>query len=385
MTDKSPKILIVSVDFPPHTDGVSTVSHELATRLSDLGEDIIVIGPKSRDDCSYDSRQKFKVIRTPLYEWGYLRFIPILFVMPFLIMKYRIKRVIAMNIGYGGVIAYLFSKILGFSYILWAYGYEFGKFENNYFIKKLYLRIYENSLFIAAITDFVKSRLLRFGVGQNKVVIIKPGTDPLRYYPVKVADDFRQRYCLENKRVILSVGRLIKRKGFDMTIRAMQDVVKIYPEAVYVIVGEGPFKERLGELSRKLKVGEHILFTGRVSNEGLLNFYNTCDLFIMPSRTLDDRGDIEGFGIVFLEAGACGKPVIGGLDGGMGEAIENGVTGLLVNSFDTKAIFSGIIKILSDREYARFLGENGRKRIIEELNWDRAVKAFYSNMLAHSL
>jgi phosphatidylinositol alpha-1,6-mannosyltransferase len=103
----------------------------------------------------------------------------------------------------------------------------------------------------------------------------------------------------------------------------------------------------------------------------------------MPSRTLDDRGDIEGFGIVFLEAGACAKPVIGGLGAGMGEAIESGVNGLLVNSFDTKAIFSGIIKILSNRNFACFLGENGRKKVIEELNWNRAIREFYNHLLVH--
>jgi phosphatidylinositol alpha-1,6-mannosyltransferase len=373
------KTLIVSVDFPPHTDGVSTVSHELATRLADLGEDLIVIGPRSKDDRSYDSKQKFRVIRTPLYELGYLRFIPIFLVMPFVIWKYRIKRVIAMNIGYGGIIAYLFYKVLGFSYILWAYGYEFGKFENNHFAKRLYLNIYQNSLFIVAITDFVKSRLLKFGVTPEKIVIIKPGTDPLKYYPVKPSANFKQRWGLENKRIVLSVGRLIERKGFDMTIRAMKDVVGVCPDAVYVMVGKGPYRQSLERLASELGVGKHILFAGRVSGEELLNFYNACDLFIMPSRTLDDRGDIEGFGIVFLEAGACAKPVIGGLGAGMGEAIESGVNGLLVNSFDTKAIFSGIIKILSNRNFACFLGENGRKKVIEELNWNRSIREFYKH------
>ena len=83
------------------------------------------------------------------------------------------------------------------------------------------------------------------------------------------------------------------------------------------------------------------------------------------------------------EAGACAKPVIGGLDGGMNEAVENGVTGLLVNSHDTKAISSAIIKILSDKNYGRLLGENGRKRVLEELNWERAVKLFHQQLSAY--
>jgi len=370
------KILIVSVDFPPHTDGVSTVAHELATRLSDAGEEIIVIGPSSKDDRKYDSRQSFRVIRTPLYEFGYLRFIPIFFVMPYIILRYRIKTVIAMNIAYGGIISYLFFRLLGFQYCLWAYGYEFSKFENNRFMRRLYQKIYEHSLFVAAITNFVRGRLIIFGVQPEKIVIIKPGADPQRYRPIKVEDEFIKRYNLQNKKVILSVGRLIERKGVDMAIRALREVLKKYPQTVYLLVGQGPFKERLEALAVESGVRESVRFAGRVPDEDLLKFYNICDLFIMPSRTLDDKGDIEGFGIVFLEAGSCEKPVIGGLDGGMAEAVENGVTGLLVNSFDTEAISCAIIKLLSDKGFAASLGKNGRRRVLEELNWGRAVSSF---------
>ncbi len=377
------RILIVSVDFPPHTDGVSTVSHELATRLTDFGEDVIVIGPKSKGDRAYDSKQKFKVIRSPLYEYGYLRFIPIFFVMLPVIIKYKIKKVIAMNIAYGGIISYIFFKCLGFSYILWAYGYEFAKFENNAVMRRLYLKIYNNSLYIAAISNFVKQRLIRFGVDLEKIVLIKPGTDPLKYYPLKINHDFIGRHNLENKRVIMSVCRLIERKGIDMTIRSMKDVLKEYPDAIYLVVGQGPFREKLKSLARELGIADSVRFMGRVSGEDLWKFYNLCDVFILPSRTLDNKGDVEGFGIVFLEAGACEKPVIGGLDGGMSEAIDNGVTGLLVNSFDTKEIFSAIIKILGDRNYASFLGKNGRRRVVEELNWDRAIGEFHRYLLAH--
>lgn len=375
------RVLIVSVDFPPHTDGVSTVSHELASRLAGSGEEVIVIGPKSKGDHEYDSKQKFRVIRTPLYEFGYLRFLPIFFVMPFIIAKYRIKKVIAMNIAYGGLISYLFFRLLGFSYILWAYGYEFAKFENKPFMRRLYLKIYKNSIFVAAITDFVKQRLVKFGVSPEKIVVVKPGSNPEKYHPIIVNNEFIERYKLGNKRPILSVGRLIERKGFDMTIRAMKDVLEEFPEAVYLILGKGQFKNRLEELVAEFGINGSVRFMGRVTDEELLSFYNLCELFIMPSRTLDGKGDIEGFGIVYLEANACGKPAIGGFDGGVGEAIKDGATGLLVDSCDVKAISGAIKKLLLDKDYARQLGENGRKRVLEELNWERTISQFRSYML----
>jgi phosphatidylinositol alpha-1,6-mannosyltransferase len=104
----------------------------------------------------------------------------------------------------------------------------------------------------------------------------------------------------------------------------------------------------------------------------------------MVSRTLKKEGDIEGFGIVFLEANACGKPVIGGSDGGMGEAIEDGRTGLLVDPLNPQEIARAVIKLLSDKNYAQVLGENGRRRVIEEFNWGRAVNLFHQYMQVHN-
>ncbi len=374
------KILIVSVDFPPHTDGVSTVAHELASRMSRAGEQIIVIGPQAKGAKEYDSLQKFKVIRTPWYEFGYLRLLPILFVMPWVILRYRISIVIPMNIAYGGVIAYLFSRILGFKYAMWAYGYEFGKFEKNKFMHNLYLKIYNNAMFVAAITEFVKARLIKFGVIEEKITLIKPGTDHQKYYPIKIADDFKEKYNLSGKKVVLSVGRLVERKGFDMVIRAMPEIIRVHPDVVYVLVGGGPFRQSLENLANVLSIEKYIRFAGRVPDEELFKFYNLCDIFVMPSRTLEDRGDIEGFGIVYLEANACEKPVIGGKSGGVTEAIEDGITGLLVDPFNKDEIAQVIIKLLSDRELAQRLGKNGRKRVVEELNWQRAVELFQENL-----
>jgi phosphatidylinositol alpha-1,6-mannosyltransferase len=374
-------ILIVSVDFPPHTDGVSTVSHELATRLAGYGEEVIVIGPKAEGDREYDRKQKFKVIRTPWYEYGYLRFLPILFVMPYAIFRYRVKLVLPMNIAYGGTIAYFLSGIMDFKYAMWAYGYEFGKFEKNSLMKRLYLKIYEKALFVAAITDFVKTHLIQFGVASEKVILVKPGTDPAKYYPLSGDTTFKRKYGLtEGRKIILSVGRLVERKGVDMTIRALKRVKQAMSNVLYLVVGDGPYRQRLEEIASEEGVEGMVKFVGRISDEELVKFYNVCDLFIMASRTIVEKGDVEGYGIVFLEANACGKPVIGGRDGGMSEAIEDGVTGLLVDSHHPDKIAEGIIRILSDERYARELGENGRRRVVESHNWGNAIGKFYREL-----
>lgn len=136
---------------------------------------------------------------------------------------------------------------------------------------------------------------------------------------------------------------------------------------MYLIIGKGEEEERLIELTKDLGLEEYVKFVGYVETEDMPLYYNNCDVFVMPSKTIDI--DYEGFGIVYLEANACGKPVIGGKSGGVGDAVIDGVTGLLVDPDNIEEISQAIIRLLIDQAYARKLGESGRRRIEEELNW----------------
>jgi len=166
--------------------------------------------------------------------------------------------------------------------------------------------------------------------------------------------------------VILTVGNLVERKGHDVVLKSLPKVLKEVPNTVYLIVGDGEQKQNLKELVDELGLGEQVIFTGRVPEKELPQYYNACDVFIMPSREIGS--DIEGFGIVFLEAGACSKPVIGGRSGGIIDAVEDGVSGILVDPTNVDEISQTLITLLTDDELARRLGRQGRKRVEEDFD-----------------
>lgn len=134
-----------------------------------------------------------------------------------------------------------------------------------------------------------------------------------------------------------------------------------------MIIGKGEEEERLLKLTKDLGLEKYVKFIGYIEPKDRSLYYNICDVFVMPSKTADI--DYESFGIVYAETNTCGKPVIGGKSGGIEDAVIDGVTGILVDPENIEEIKGAIIRLLTDQEYAKKLGENGRTRVEEELNW----------------
>jgi phosphatidylinositol alpha-1,6-mannosyltransferase len=153
-------------------------------------------------------------------------------------------------------------------------------------------------------------------------------------------------------------------------------VIEAVPDAAYVIVGEGPEKSRLEKLVQELGLQRKVIFAGRVPDQDLAAFYLACDLFVQPNRTMPD-GDTEGFGLVFLEAGACGKAVIGGNAGGVPEAVLDGITGFLVDGDSVPAMGEAMTKLLANRELTAIVGRGGRARALT-FSWEATAQAFRS-------
>ena len=171
--------------------------------------------------------------------------------------------------------------------------------------------------------------------------------------------------------VVLTAARLMERKGVDTVIRALPEVLRASPTAVYLVAGTGADEARLRRLTEELGLKSRVRFLGDASHEALVNYYHACDVFVMPNRGVEETGETETFGVVFLEANACGKPVIGGRVGGVLDAIEDGESGLLVDPTDVQAVATAIVRFLNDPEYARQVGERGRRRARERFSWDR--------------
>jgi phosphatidylinositol alpha-1,6-mannosyltransferase len=170
----------------------------------------------------------------------------------------------------------------------------------------------------------------------------------------------------------------VHRKGQDFLIKALPEILKVHPNAHVLMVGEGPYREHLQKLTFDLNVANSITFIGRIQYKELPRFICAGDIFAMPSRSRLAGLEVEGLGIVYLEASSCGLPVIAGRSGGAPDAVHEGVTGFAVDGTSVKDISQAINNLLADPAKARAMGEAGRKWIYENWRWDIWAKEFNS-------
>jgi phosphatidylinositol alpha-1,6-mannosyltransferase len=171
--------------------------------------------------------------------------------------------------------------------------------------------------------------------------------------------------------MLLSIGRLQRRKGHDLVIRALGACREFAPRLTYVVVGDGDERLRLEGLVAALGLGDRVTFEGEVPAAALPAYYAACDIFVMPNRV--DGVDIEGFGIVFLEAAAAGRPTIGGKSGGVPEAIDENRTGLLVEGTDVEELAGALRRLAGSKDLRQRMGDAGRARVVGQFNWQRAA------------
>ncbi len=211
---------------------------------------------------------------------------------------------------------------------------------------------------------------------RNSMVRIAPGIDVEHFKPTSEASDLRKSLGIDSKKVIVSVGRLVHRKGQDRLIQALARIKTIEPKAHLLFVGEGPYRAHLEKLARQLGVLEKVTFVGRVQYADLAKYISAGQIFAMPSRSRFGGLEVEGLGIVYLEASACGLPVIAGKSGGAPDAIIEGVTGFAVDGNNVKEISEKLIELLSDSAKAKVMGEQGRNWVTSNWAWQIWAKKF---------
>jgi phosphatidylinositol alpha-1,6-mannosyltransferase len=196
------------------------------------------------------------------------------------------------------------------------------------------------------------------------------GVDEGRFANLDPADGdvVRRKYGLEGTLVLLTVGRLVTRKGHDLVLRALPAVLSDLPGVRYLIVGTGPQESALRSLAAKQGVERAVTFAGYVEDSELCAHYLAADVIVMPCREVD--GDVEGFGIAFMEAAACRRPTVGGRSGGAPEAIADGETGRLVDPEDPEELAGVLTSLLGDPDLRKSMGEAGRRRVLAEFRYE---------------
>jgi len=231
---------------------------------------------------------------------------------------------------------------------------------------------------ICFVSRYTQSRFssLGFNTALEKETVCYSGIDPTLFQPQSKPEWLIKKYGLDGAFVLLTLGRLVERKGQDQVLEALRILKEASPDISYryLICGEGPDEGRLRSLAEKYSLEKEVIFTGYVSEQEKADYYYVSDVYLMLSRERPDQGDVEGFGLTFLEAGACEKPVIGGRSGGVPEAVVDQETGFLVDPLSPKELAERIDTLARNPEIGKSIGSRGRRRVLLEFNTERAAQ-----------
>jgi phosphatidylinositol alpha-1,6-mannosyltransferase len=368
-------LLISKIYFPPQVGGISQYMVSVAKALGP--EEICCLtGLRAKsygtnNDNAVERELQARVYRRP-YAFSPATVIqgPALAATLMEIMVRERPQVVQLASVFEGYLGLHLNRWLKLPYVVYAHGNEIlqiaeQKWEKPRLCLQRASRVLANSYFTAELVS-------RWGAAPERNIVLHPGCDTERFRPRETGSELRQRvlghHC--GKKVILTIGNLVERKGHDMVIKALPKVLRVVPDAIYLIVGDGACRPKLEDLASEMGVRDHVVLAGYLSDHHLPEIYALGDVFVMPSRARIENCDVEGFGLVFLEASACGKPVIAGRSGGIPDAVDHGVTGYLVDPGDPDEIAEYLIRILQDPTLAGRLGESGRKRVLREFTWD---------------
>jgi phosphatidylinositol alpha-1,6-mannosyltransferase len=361
-------ILIVSQDFPPERGGIQTFVLELARAFLARGHKVRVICPGKKTDPN-PLPGLTDLVRIPIHSsW---LFLPLLVYLP----RYLKNNASITTVLYAQWPASLSEACLPKSRkqhksFCMVMGRELLTSVLGPLSPFLMRGTFGNMQAVFPISAEVLRMTKARAPAGTKLHLVHPGVDPTYFRPVN-ADFLRERYALKavapRPLVILTLTRLVARKNVRRLIEAMPGVKAAVPEALLMIGGSGPEKPDLEMRVRELALEKTVRFLGRIADAELVAHYCLADVFALPSFSTDK--DIEGFGIVFLEAGACEVAVIGSHSGGIPDAVEDGVTGLLVPAEDTQKLQTALIELLKNRERAQAMGKQARIRIESGLTW----------------
>lgn len=283
----------------------------------------------------------------------------------------------------GGTAAYLCHKWTGLPYWVMCHGNDVVEPQRSFFYAWLMARVLNGAQGSLCNSRYTSRLVEQLGIAEDKIAVIGCGIDPdylSQFVPPQAVLPAIDEH---EHAIVLTVGRLVARKGQDMTIRALALITHKNPECRYIIVGEGPDRERLERLSRDLNVEENVVFTGFMSDAGVYALIQKCHVFVMASRDIREEGEVEGFGIVFLEAGYFEKPVIAGNAGGMADPVADDVSGFIVDARSPEEIADKIVRLLDNKDLSTEMGRAGRRRTLEEFTWNKVALRVHRALTAH--
>jgi phosphatidyl-myo-inositol dimannoside synthase len=363
------RVLLVTNDFPPRVGGIQNYLWNIYSRFDPA--DLVVLAPAHPGDVAFDARQPFEVVRWPGRVYW-----------PTTALAKRVRDLAKTR----AVDAVAFGAGLPMNLIdvdpavvVHTHGFEVGWARVPAAAQAL-KRIGRRADLVTVISEYTRRIIERALGSRTRIEMLRTGVDLERFNPRVDGGEVRKRFGLGGAPVVAHVSRLVARKGQDELIRAMPLVRREIPDAAALLVGGGPDEKRLRRLAASEEVERAVVFAGEIPEEHLARHYAAGDVFAMPCRSRFADLEIEGLGLVYLEAQACGRPAIAGDSGGAPEAVVPGETGFVVPGRDHRALAGRLIELLGDPQRAAGMGAAGRRFIETNHRWSDVV-ARYRGML----
>ena len=369
---KAPHTLVITNDFPPRDGGIQTFVFELVNRFDPTT--VTVLASDYDGAHEFDSTLNFRVVRADTRT-----------LLPTKTTRNLARQIVvetgSTRVVYGAAAPLgLLSKHLravGVTRIVGiTHGHEAG-WAITPITRQLLKVIGDGADVLTYLGEYTRGKI-GTALSSSSVKAMRqlaPAVDSEVFHPRNraTAEAFREVHGLSQSKVIVCVSRLMERKGQDTLIKALPQILVEVPDAHLVIVGGGSYEPKLRALVNSVGVDASVTFTGKVPYEDLPAWYAIGDVFAMPCRTRNAGWDVEGLGIVFLEASATGLPVIAGDSGGAPDAVQHGTTGFVVDGTNVDELATTIMQVLTDAELAAQLGANGREWVLREWTWERSV------------
>ena len=368
-----PDVLLITDKFAPHSGGTATLYREWMDRLP--SDRTRVCTSWFRGAEAFDPTRNYPITRVPVTDipkvrmplvWWRLRWAAERMV--------RERRPDVIHVGQlfeTGWIALALKRRFGIPYVVHCYGEEVNFWSRYAPTRNVIREVLDQASWVTSISRYTQARLRELDLFKGEATLHYPGVDTTRFRGAS-GTEIRAKYAPNGEKLLLTVARLLPRKGHDHVLEMLPRLRREFGGLRYLIVGTGFHEPVLKAQAARLGLGDSVMFLGSLPHTEVPSYFAAADVFMHPNRQMPN-GDVEGFGIVFLEAGAVGLPVIGGSTGGTPDAIVHGETGYLVDPDSTDDIEEHCLRILRDPALGARMGEAGRKWA-EGFTWDAAAK-----------
>ncbi len=371
------KTLIITLEYPPQIGGIASYVLNLANHLP--SKDIIVYAPKQEGDKEFDATQVFKTLRAKPYWLLWPRWLRLLWQIKKIVKKEHPGMLYIQQVLPVGYVAYVIKKLYKIPFTIFLHGTDVTLATRPGRKQKKFNALCASATKIIVNSNFLKEKLLTSApdVDPAKVAVMYPCPADLflNQVPIEEISKTKSTLALAGKKIILTVSRLAEGKGLPRLVGYLPKILERVPNAVWLIVGDGPKRSMLLDLIQKNSLQNVVRFVGPVAQADLPRFYQSADVFVL--LTHKDEEAEEGLGVAFLEAAASGLPVVAGKVGGVEEAVEHLQTGLVVDPYQEIAVVNDIAELLLNPDFAKQMGAAGRERIRRQFNWKTEITKLF--------